>query len=72
MTEKREPHDPRAAWPVIDGPKKGERIACAHDDFEALLDPFGPRPALLESPRVRYHLRAVQGGGYAWSCAALA
>lgn len=72
MTEPTEPHDPRAAWPVIDGPKKGERIACLHDDFEALLDPFGPRAPLLESPRVRYYLRAVEGGGFVWSCAALA
>lgn len=67
MTEKR---DPLAAWPVIDGPAKGQRIACPRDDFEVLLDPFMPAPALLHPPRVRYYLHAQVRGGYAWSCAA--
>ena len=69
MTEKR---DPLAAWPVIDGPAKGQRIACARDDFEVLLDsPMpAPSPARLPPARVRYYLHAQVRGGYAWSCAA--
>lgn len=70
MTEQNEPRDPLATWPVIDGPRQGERIACAHDTFNVLLDPFGPRPAILEPARVRYYLRALESGGYVWSCAA--
>jgi hypothetical protein len=70
MTEQTEPHDLRTAWPVIDGPKQGERIACLDDYFDALLDPFGPRPAILEPDRVRYYLRPMGDGRYVWSCAA--
>lgn len=71
MNKQNEPCNPRAAWPVIDGPKKGENIACAHDDFDVLIDPIEPRQALLASTRVRYYLRAIEGGGYVWSCSSI-
>lgn len=69
MTEQTESRDLSRAWPVIDGPRKGERVSSKRDYFDALLDPFGPRPAILEPARVRYYLRALDDGRYVWSCA---
>lgn len=69
MNKQSQSRDHNASWPIIDGPWKGVLIACAHDDFEVLLNPLVPRTARLEDSRVRYYLRQLDDGGYAWSCA---
>lgn len=60
--------DLSVAWPVCDGPKKGERLACLHDSFEVLIDPPAGR---LGPDRVRYYLCQLDDGGYVWSCTPL-
>ena len=71
-----EARDPLAAWPIIDGPLRGEVMAWPSDFFYAAeLLPPAVRPQ--EAPprrddgmhRTEYRLRAVPQGGFVWSCA---
>lgn len=74
MTEKS--RDPVQAWPIIDGPLKGQTRACADPYFYAaeLLAPGVTPPRHRPDPqagtgRTEYRLRLLHAGGYAWSCA---
>lgn len=66
----------RAVWPIIDGPLQGCSRAWPADFFYALermpaqvtLN-TGP-PRCSDVPRkIEYRLRAVQQGGFVWTCA---
>jgi len=60
-----EPRDLSRAWPVIDGPRQGERVSSKRDYFDALIGPPSTDPA--QPDRVRYYLRALDDGRFAWS-----
>lgn len=72
------PHGPREAYLVIDGPLKGELRAHDNTTFEVFAFPVpswmpparprsGPEP---EPSYVRYWLRKGGDGRLVWSCAA--
>lgn len=62
-------NDYKTAWPVIDGPMKGQEIASPHATFEVIASQDVASFDPLRETRLRYRLQFSEDGQRCvWTC----